>query len=176
MLSKEEVDRQDFETWYTNIWHPLNMKRNRFGNYIATDHTMAWEGWQARNAELLSLRERVAILELESTYSGMTAQERVAHGRGVAEQLEALKQQKPIGQVISCNDNKTLGWINDAPEGTLLFTAAKPAEIPRHIYSMLVNELRDVPAIGCKRELIIGVLNRHGVTAEPIQFDPPATE
>ncbi|HFR4112481.1 TPA: polyphosphate kinase [Yersinia enterocolitica] len=57
-----------------------------------------------------------------------------------------------------------------------LFTAAKPAEIPRHIYSMLVNELRDVPAIGCKRELIIGVLNRHGVTAEPVQFDPPATE
>ncbi|WP_260654733.1 hypothetical protein [Yersinia intermedia] len=41
---------------------------------------------------------------------------------------------------------------------------------------MLVNELRDVPAIGCKRELIIGVLNRHGVTAEPVQFDPPATE
>ncbi|MDN0127450.1 hypothetical protein [Yersinia massiliensis] len=53
-----------------------------------------------RNAELLSLRE----------------------------QLAELKQQKPIGRVISCNGNKTLGWINDAPEGTLLFTAAKPAE------------------------------------------------
>ncbi|CNG27488.1 hypothetical protein [Yersinia kristensenii] len=53
-----------------------------------------------RNAELLSLRE----------------------------QLAELKQQKPIGQVISCNGNKTLGWINDAPEGTLLFTAAKSAE------------------------------------------------
>ncbi|HHA0036600.1 hypothetical protein N4224_05280 [Yersinia enterocolitica] len=53
-----------------------------------------------RNAELLSLRE----------------------------QLAELKQQKPIGQVISCNGNKTLGWINDAPVGTLLFTAAKPAE------------------------------------------------
>ncbi|HEN3466877.1 TPA: hypothetical protein ACPZQN_004636 [Yersinia enterocolitica] len=44
------------------------------------------------------------------------------------EQLAELKQQKPIGQVISCNGNKTLGWINDAPVGTLLFTAAKPAE------------------------------------------------
>ena len=43
-------------------------------------------------------------------------------------QLAELKQQKPIGQVISCNGNKTLGWINDAPVGTLLFTAAKPAE------------------------------------------------
>ena len=96
--------------------------------------------------------------------------------RSLREQLAELKQQKPIGQVISCNGNKTLGWINDAPEGTLLFTAAKPAEIPRHIYSMLVNELRDVPAIGCKRELIIGVLNRHGITAELVQFDPPATE
>lgn len=44
------------------------------------------------------------------------------------EQLAELKQQKPIGQVISCNGNKTLGWINDAPEGTLLFAAAKPSE------------------------------------------------
>ncbi|EKN4877944.1 hypothetical protein FG463_003025 [Yersinia enterocolitica] len=43
------------------------------------------------------------------------------------EQLAELKQQKPIGRVISCNGNKTLGWINDAPEGTLLFAAAKPA-------------------------------------------------
>ncbi|MDA5499932.1 polyphosphate kinase [Yersinia aleksiciae] len=100
----------------------------------------------------------------------------VSESTSLREQLAELKQQKPIGQVISCNGNKTLGWINDAPEGTLLFTAAKPAEIPRHIYSMLVNELRDAPAIGCKRELIIGVLNRHGITAEPVQFDPPATE
>ncbi|CNL00634.1 Uncharacterised protein [Yersinia frederiksenii] len=96
--------------------------------------------------------------------------------RSLREQLAELKQQKPIGQVISCNGNKTLGWINDAPEGTLLFTAAKPAEIPRHIYSMLVNELRDVPAIGCKRQLIIGVLNRHGVIAESVQLDPPANK
>lgn len=55
-------------------------------------------------------------------------------------------------------------------------TAAKPKALPRHIYSMLVNELRDVPAIGCKREFIVGVLNRHGVIAEPVQCDPPATE
>ncbi|MGP2470745.1 hypothetical protein V1956_19540 [Yersinia sp. 2540 StPb PI] len=55
-------------------------------------------------------------------------------------------------------------------------TAAKPEALPRHIFSMLVNELRDVPAIGCKRQLIIGVLNRHGVIAEPVQLDPPATE
>ncbi|OVZ73698.1 hypothetical protein [Yersinia intermedia] len=48
--------------------------------------------------------------------------------RSLREQLAELKQQKPIGQVISCNGNKTLGWINDAPVGTLLFTAAKPAE------------------------------------------------
>ncbi|MGK4448966.1 polyphosphate kinase [Yersinia enterocolitica] len=92
------------------------------------------------------------------------------------EQLAELKALPPIGRVISCSGNKTLGWMRDAPEGSLLFTAAKPAEIPRHIYSMLVNELRDVPAIGCKRELIIGVLNRHGVIAEPVQCEPPATE
>ncbi|HHG9973323.1 TPA: hypothetical protein ACPZI4_001727, partial [Yersinia enterocolitica] len=50
----------------------------------------------------------------------------------------------------------------------MLFTAAKPNALPRHIFSMLVNELRDVPAIGCKRQLIIGALNRHGVIAEPV--------
>ncbi|CNI64586.1 hypothetical protein [Yersinia pekkanenii] len=65
------------------------------------DHTMAWEGWQARSAELLSLRE----------------------------QLAELKALPPVGYVISCNGNKTLGWINDAPEGTLLFAAAKPADM-----------------------------------------------
>ncbi|AHK20343.1 polyphosphate kinase [Yersinia similis] len=46
--------------------------------------------------------------------------------------------------------------------------------LPRHIFSVLVNELRDVPAVGCKRELIVGVLNRHGVSAE--MCEPPATE
>lgn len=51
-----------------------------------------------------------------------------AESLSLREQLAELKQQKPIGQVISCNGNKTLGWINDAPEGTLLFEAAKPAE------------------------------------------------
>ncbi|CNI68597.1 Uncharacterised protein [Yersinia frederiksenii] len=40
--------------------------------------------------------------------------------------------------------------------------------LPRHIFSALVNELRDVPAIGCKRALIVGVLNRHGVIANSI--------
>ncbi|MFA3778620.1 hypothetical protein [Yersinia sp. 1652 StPb PI] len=50
-----------------------------------------------------------------------------AESLSLREQLAELKQQKPIGQVISCNGNKTLGWINDAPVGTLLFTAAKPA-------------------------------------------------
>ncbi|WP_235897802.1 hypothetical protein [Yersinia alsatica] len=46
--------------------------------------------------------------------------------------------------------------------------------LPRHIFSLLVNELRDIPAVGCKRALIIGVLNRHGITANPEQCDPPA--
>ncbi|EPT0835229.1 TPA: hypothetical protein ACV4T5_004448 [Yersinia enterocolitica] len=48
--------------------------------------------------------------------------------RSLREQLAELKALPPIGQVISCNGNKTLGWINDAPVGTLLFTAAKPAD------------------------------------------------
>ncbi|MDA5547679.1 ELKS/Rab6-interacting/CAST family protein [Yersinia massiliensis] len=136
-----------------------------------------------RNAELLSLREQIEA-ERQRADTLQTERDefrrRLKLERSILEdtekQLAELKALEPIGQVISCNGNKTLGWINDAPEGTLLFAAAKPAEIPRHIYSMLVNELRDVPAIGCKRELIIGVLNRHGVTAEPVQFDPPAAK
>lgn len=102
-------------------------------------------------------------------------------------QLETTteKLSKPIAEVISkFGDPETFGEreikvlidLRSIPYGTRLFTAAKPEALPRHIYSMLVNELRDVPAIGCKRELIIGVLNRHGVIAEPVQSDPPATE
>ncbi|HEN3349747.1 hypothetical protein ACS78Q_22295 [Yersinia enterocolitica] len=48
--------------------------------------------------------------------------------RSLREQLAELKALPPIGRVISCSGNKTLGWMRDAPEGTLLFTAAKPAE------------------------------------------------
>lgn len=105
--------------------------------------------------------------------------------RSLREQREALKKLAPVVEVVSkFGDPEAFGEreinllidLRCVPYGTQLFTAAKPAEIPRHIYSMLVNELRDVPAIGCKRELIIGVLNRHGITAELVQFDPPATE
>ncbi|EEP91784.1 polyphosphate kinase [Yersinia kristensenii] len=169
MLSK---DKLKYPTEITD--EQLRYLITAFENNMTEFYPVGREAEIAR--QLLSLRERVAILELEPTYNGMTAQELFAHSKELAQQLAALKQQKPTGQVISCNGNKTLGWINDAPEGTLLFTAAKPAEIPRHIYSMLVNELRDIPAIGCKRELIISVLNRHGVIAEPVQCDPPATE
>ncbi|CNE43746.1 polyphosphate kinase [Yersinia kristensenii] len=102
------------------------------------------------------------------------------------EQLAELKALCPVAwqsvSTSSCNRMVTLhkemakDWERKGFAVTPLFTAAKPAEIPRHIYSMLVNELRDVPAIGCKRQLIIGVLNRHGVIAESVQLDPPATE
>ncbi|EMB6558640.1 hypothetical protein AB8896_05265 [Yersinia enterocolitica] len=49
--------------------------------------------------------------------------------RSLREQLAGLKALPPVGRVIICSGNKTLGWINDAPEGTLLFTAAKPADV-----------------------------------------------
>ncbi|CFR01012.1 hypothetical protein [Yersinia frederiksenii] len=101
------------------------------------------------------------------------------------EQLAELKSLEPLGYI----DPRTLAddgcsggtWMKRQPREigpyTMpLFTAAKPEALPRHIYSMLVNELRDVPAIGCKRELIVGVLNRHGITAAPVQCDPPATK
>ncbi|WP_227732425.1 polyphosphate kinase [Yersinia proxima] len=101
------------------------------------------------------------------------------------EQLAELKALKPVAEVVSkFGDPEAFGEreievlidLRSIPYGARLFTAAKPEALPRHIFSMLVNELRDVPAIGCKRELIVGALNRHGVIAEPVQCDPPAAE
>ncbi|EOI6425085.1 hypothetical protein ACMU9U_001973 [Yersinia enterocolitica] len=100
-----------------------------------------------------------------------------AESLALREQLAELKTLEPVAEVVSkFGDPEAFGErelevltdIQKMPYGTQFFTAAKPAEIPRHIFSMLVNELRDVPAIGCKRQLIIGALNRHGVIAEPV--------
>jgi len=38
-----------------------------------------------------------------------------------------------------------------------------------HVFRELVNELRAVPNIGCKRELIVGVLEKYGIFPEPVQ-------
>ncbi|WP_254911735.1 hypothetical protein [Yersinia frederiksenii] len=107
--------------------------------------------------ELLSLREQLAELKAlpPSFYVLKTA---YADAWGDACDLRCYEDETDVSKA------------KDDFGGVIipLFTAAKPAEIPRHIYSMLVNELRDVPAIGCKRELIVGVLNRHGVIAEPV--------
>ncbi|HGB1555380.1 TPA: polyphosphate kinase [Yersinia enterocolitica] len=105
--------------------------------------------------------------------------------RSLREQLAELKALPPVAwrwrfcaQNVVTLDKDRAEKSNEmgVDDFTELFTAAKPEALPRHVFSMLVNELRDVPAIGCKRELIIGVLNRHGVTAEPVQCDPPAAE
>lgn len=37
-----------------------------------------------------------------------------------------------------------------------------------HVFREFVNTLRDVPNIGCKRELIIDVLNKYGIFPEPV--------
>lgn len=105
-------------------------------------------------AELLSLREQLAEQREPVVPSTIKISEVVA-----AVSLE--QNRKWNGRV-----GYMAGW--NACRDAILFTAAKPKALPRHIFSMLVNELRDVPAIGCKRELIVGVLNRHGVIAEPV--------
>ncbi|HII4522715.1 TPA: polyphosphate kinase [Yersinia enterocolitica] len=109
-------------------------------------------------AELLSLREQLAELKALEPVAWI-----LNHGDG-SSHIEKDKRVADMFEIFA--GKKTIP----------LFTAAKPKALPRHIYSMLVNELRDVPAIGCKRQLIIGVLNRHGVIAESVQLDPPATE
>lgn len=142
-----------------------------------------WQNYARSLAtELLSLREQLAEKE-ERLCRLRTSLEIEMKGHETAEwQLAELKALPPVVWMhYSRNGIRNFNLNRPRPrkgntDAIPLFTAAKPAEIPRHIYSMLVNELRDVPAIGCKRELIIGVLNRHGITAELVQFNPPATE
>ncbi|MDN0106687.1 hypothetical protein QVN76_07250 [Yersinia rochesterensis] len=137
--------------------------------------------------ELLSLREQLEA-ERQRADTFQTERDefrrRLKLERSILEdtekQLAELKALPPVGQIVLSDYDsdgtrtarvaclhKQADWDN-FQDGTLLFTAAKPAEIPLHVFSMLVNELRDVPAIGCKRELIVGALNRYGVIAEPV--------
>ena len=63
MLSKEEIDRQEFEAWFVPRFHPRHMHRNKMGNYYFMDAEIAWTVWKARSTELLSLREQLAALK-----------------------------------------------------------------------------------------------------------------
>lgn len=63
MLSKEQLDRQDFEAWFVPIYHPRHMNRNNAGDYLFIDAEIAWTAWKARSAEVLSLREQLAELK-----------------------------------------------------------------------------------------------------------------
>ncbi|HFU4527678.1 TPA: hypothetical protein ACJCWB_000480 [Yersinia enterocolitica] len=123
MLSKEQLEK---------IADPGPVDVGGAQSPIVTQ--MAIELLESR-AESLSLREQ---LEAERQRADTLQTERDEFRRRLKlersiledteKQLAELKALPPIGQVISCNGNKTLGWINDAPVGTLLFTAAKPAD------------------------------------------------
>ncbi|MGP6381217.1 hypothetical protein ACTZGB_17060 [Yersinia bercovieri] len=73
------------------------------------------------------------------------------------EQLAELKALPPVGRVISCNGNKTLGWINDAPEGTLLFTATKLVDV-----DTIQDELIEQVGVMCDRAVNIHEKNIYG--------------
>ncbi|EOI6838997.1 hypothetical protein ACMVR2_003495 [Yersinia enterocolitica] len=105
-----------------------------------------------RNAELLSLREQLAS---QATYDGITAQEWVAHGRGLAEKLkqteaqlntsratvglyveklEALKKLPPVAEIVSKfgdpeafgeREIKVLVDLSIIPYNTKLYTNAE---------------------------------------------------
>lgn len=73
------------------------------------------------------------------------------------EQLAELKALPPVGRVISCNGNKTLGWINDAPEGTLLFTATKLVDV-----DTIQDELIEQVGVMCDQATNIEEKNVYG--------------
>lgn len=151
-------NKREYPTEITNA--QLKYLITAFENNMAEFYPIGREAQIAR--ELLSLREQLAKQREPVVPPTIKISEVVAA-------VSPEQNRKWNGRV-----GYMAGW--NACRDAILFTAAKPEALPRHIFSMLVNELRDVPAIGCKRELIIGVLNRHGVIAEPVQCDPPATE
>ncbi|WP_145542617.1 polyphosphate kinase [Yersinia mollaretii] len=175
MLSK---NKREYPTGITNA--QLKYLITAFENNMAEFYPVGREAQIAR--ELLSQRER--NLSLSRQLDVMTAAAQALRDEMYKgdEKLAALAALPAVGYV----GKYTLGALEIGNVGDIvpnnafgeipLFAAVKPDAMPRHIFSMLVNELRDVQAIGCKRELIVGVLNRHGVIAEPMQCDPPATE
>lgn len=57
MLSKEEIDRQDFDVWHHNWLYT----QTGIGSYDDSKPDML-AAWKARSAELLSLREQLAAI------------------------------------------------------------------------------------------------------------------
>lgn len=84
------------------------------------------EQLEKRIAEIRKVAGELKWSSVEHSQIALSDAEALEELLQLREQLAELKALEPIGQVISCNGNKTLGWINDAPEGTLLFAAAKP--------------------------------------------------
>ncbi|WP_019209097.1 hypothetical protein [Yersinia massiliensis] len=53
----EELDRQEFETWFISLFHPHHMNRNESGSYFFIDANVAWTAWQERGKALLAKLE-----------------------------------------------------------------------------------------------------------------------
>lgn len=107
MLSKDEVDRQNFEAWFVPIYHPRHMNRNNAGDYLFIDAEIAWTAWKARSAELLSLREQLA--ELKALLP-----------------VAVLYRSGEVLTRAECADDRTFAVCCKVEMP--LFTAAKPAE------------------------------------------------
>ncbi|QGR65263.1 hypothetical protein [Yersinia intermedia] len=110
MLSKE-LDRQDFEAWFVPRFHPRHMHRNKMGNYYFMDADIAWTVWQARSAELLSLREQLAEKEALPPIGRIVLSDYDSDGTRTAR--------------VVCLHGQA-DWDN-FQDGTLLFTAANPS-------------------------------------------------
>lgn len=160
-----------------------SVDRNQCLNGDGSDY-MAWD-MQVAKIVWMHVTAKLEAAEKENGELAMSLSMHRVHL--VAKELLSLREQPPVsfewrqhyssigksGPWVKLNDQRTYEKLKFKHAGDAgyefreLFTRAKPEALPRHIFSILVNELRDVPAIGCKRELIIGVLNRHGVIAEP---------
>lgn len=114
MLSKEDIDRQEFEAWFVPRFHPQfhprHMHRNKMGNYYFMDVEIAWTVWKARSTELLSLREQLAELKALEPVAW------ILNHRDGSGHIEKDKRVADMFEIFA--SNKTIP----------LFTAAKSAE------------------------------------------------
>lgn len=54
-------------------------------------------------------------------------------------------------------------------------TANIGGNMPRHVFSNLVNDLRAIPAVGSKREIIVKILGEYNIKPTPVEQEPNLT-
>jgi hypothetical protein len=130
----EELDRQEFETWFISLFHPHHMNRNESGSYYFIDANVAWTAWQERGKALLAKLEAAEKQVKEMTEQYLDRNTALTFVTLRAEAAEARLLVPVIRQQHAEWSNATFG--NVGPIGPLkhlskeaLETAAAPNDL-----------------------------------------------